>query len=152
MALGGTGAKWLVWDRCPTGGGTCATLANNLLPGSGVGYPVLQLYEVLGTGEMLGFIYNVATQSTLPQGIYLAMLALAGDFNHDSKVNAADLAILLGAWGISNSIEIDLSENGTVESADLGLLLGLWSGDLPLSLKLPCSGELCPLHQSHLPS
>ncbi|MFO0828125.1 MAG: hypothetical protein U0572_08240 [Phycisphaerales bacterium] len=49
----------------------------------------------------------------------------AADFDCDGVVGAADLGILLGAWGTSNPA-YDLSGNGTVGPEDLGLLLGAW--------------------------
>lgn len=53
--------------------------------------------------------------------------APVGDLNGDFHVNAADLGILLGAWGTANAAS-DLNHNGTVEAADLSLLLGAWTG------------------------
>jgi hypothetical protein len=46
------------------------------------------------------------------------------DLNGDGSVDAADLAILLGAWG---SRDADLDGNGTTDAADLAALLGAWS-------------------------
>jgi hypothetical protein len=40
-------------------------------------------------------------------------------------VNAADLATLLGQWGLSGSADLD--GNGTVGAADLTIMLGAWS-------------------------
>jgi hypothetical protein len=48
----------------------------------------------------------------------------AGDLNGDGHVDAADLAILLGAWGGSGPA--DLNNDGTVDAADLAILLGAW--------------------------
>ena len=50
-----------------------------------------------------------------------------GDLDNDCDVDAADLAILLGAWGASGS-PADLDGDGTVAAADLALLLGAWTG------------------------
>lgn len=55
---------------------------------------------------------------------------LLGDLNHDGAVNAADLAILLGAWGpcpAKRLCEADLDQDGDVGSADLAILLGAWT-------------------------
>lgn len=46
----------------------------------------------------------------------------------DGHVNAADLAILLGAWGACNDCTADLNCDGIVDAADLSLLLGAWTG------------------------
>ena len=47
------------------------------------------------------------------------------DLNGDGSVNAADLATLLGQWGLSGSADLD--GNGTVGAADLAIMLGAWS-------------------------
>ncbi|MFO0826944.1 MAG: M12 family metallo-peptidase [Phycisphaerales bacterium] len=49
------------------------------------------------------------------------------DLNHDGKVDGADLATLLGAWGTNGA---DLNGNGTTDAADLAVLLGAW-GNCP---------------------
>ena len=46
------------------------------------------------------------------------------DLDFDGVVGAADLALLLGAWGSSGPGDLDHS--GTVGAADLALLLGAW--------------------------
>jgi alpha-tubulin suppressor-like RCC1 family protein len=48
-----------------------------------------------------------------------------GDLDGDGQVNAADLAILLGAWGSAGPGDLD--GDGQVNAADLAILLGLWS-------------------------
>jgi V8-like Glu-specific endopeptidase len=48
-----------------------------------------------------------------------------GDLNGDGAVDAADLAILLGAWGQPGG-PANLDGNGGVNAADLGILLGAW--------------------------
>ncbi len=47
------------------------------------------------------------------------------DLNGDGSVNAADLAVLLGAWGSSGPG--DLNGDGVVNAADLASLLGAWT-------------------------
>ncbi|MDZ4756069.1 MAG: S8 family serine peptidase [Phycisphaerae bacterium] len=50
-----------------------------------------------------------------------------GDVNFDGSVGAADLSILLGAWGkCAGSCLADLDFDGMVGSADLAILLGAW--------------------------
>ncbi|MDZ4752968.1 MAG: hypothetical protein SGJ11_00545 [Phycisphaerae bacterium] len=56
---------------------------------------------------------------------------LVGDFNGDDKVNASDLAVLLGAWGACGQCgqcPADLNDDCVVNAADLALLLGAWTG------------------------
>ncbi|MBL9148366.1 MAG: hypothetical protein JNM94_06700 [Phycisphaerae bacterium] len=48
------------------------------------------------------------------------------DLNGSGTVDAADLGILLGAWGACGSCAADLDQSGTVDAADLGVLLGAW--------------------------
>lgn len=49
------------------------------------------------------------------------------DLNLDGDVGAADLAILLGAWGQADPIA-DLDGDGIVGASDLAILLGAWTG------------------------
>jgi hypothetical protein len=51
-----------------------------------------------------------------------------GDLNGDNKVDAADLAVLLGQWGTSGTA--DLNGTGVVEGGDLAILLGGWGNCL----------------------
>lgn len=55
--------------------------------------------------------------------------ACVGDLNSDGSVSAADLALLLGAWGTAGGAA-DLNGDGVVAASDLALLLGAW-GDCP---------------------
>ena len=47
------------------------------------------------------------------------------DVNGDGGVDAADLGLLIGAWGTSNAAA-DINDDGSVDAADLGLLIGRW--------------------------
>ncbi|MBL9150107.1 MAG: dockerin type I repeat-containing protein [Phycisphaerae bacterium] len=55
--------------------------------------------------------------------------APSADLNGDGAVDAADLAIVLGAWGPCGAgcCAADLDRSGNVDAADLGLLLGAWA-------------------------
>ena len=53
-------------------------------------------------------------------------LCFAADFNRDGRVDAADLAVLIGSWGEPGETDLDL--NGTTNSWDLALLLSQWGG------------------------
>lgn len=48
-----------------------------------------------------------------------------GDLNDDGIVNAADLAMLLAEWGISNGAA-DINGDGNVNAADLAIMLANW--------------------------
>lgn len=63
----------------------------------------------------------VATNSTFASG---DVCPCATDLDNDGVTDAADLAILLGAWG-SNGLP-DLNASGTTDAADLAILLGAW--------------------------
>ncbi len=53
-------------------------------------------------------------------------LACAGDLDHSGRVNTADLALLLGAWGPNPGHVADLNADDVVNAADLALLLAAW--------------------------
>jgi hypothetical protein len=48
------------------------------------------------------------------------------DLDGSNTVDAADLSILLGAWGATAGSASDLDGNGLVDAADLSILLGAW--------------------------
>jgi murein tripeptide amidase MpaA len=52
-----------------------------------------------------------------------------GDLDGDGDVDAADLAVLLGAWGPTGGAgsAADLDGDGDVDAADLAILLGAWT-------------------------
>ncbi len=53
----------------------------------------------------------------------------AADLNGDGAVNASDLALALGGWGVcSGPCAADLNGDGEVNASDLALLLGGWGG------------------------
>lgn len=52
---------------------------------------------------------------------------LQSDLDGDGDVDAADLGILLGDWGVAGG-PADLNGNGLVGPEDLGILLGDWTG------------------------
>jgi len=53
------------------------------------------------------------------------VLDCLADQNDDGVVDAADLALVLGAWGSSGDTG-DIDQNGTVDAADLAAVLGAW--------------------------
>lgn len=64
----------------------------------------------------LATTWAAALPSTLPP-------ACPADFNDDGTVDAADLSVLLGAWGGPGA---DLNGSGSTDAADLSVLLGAW--------------------------
>ncbi len=69
---------------------------------------------------------KAGAQTTMPVAIAWSIPKTTrfGDLNDDDAVDAADLAILLGAWGTSGPGDLDGS--GSVDAADLAILLGAW--------------------------
>ena len=54
-------------------------------------------------------------------------LACSADLDDSGAIDAADLAVLLGAWGDSGGgLSTDLNSDCTVDAADLAILLGIW--------------------------
>ena len=53
------------------------------------------------------------------------------DLNGDGAVNAADLSLLLGAWGTAGEHPADLNGDLLINAGDLALLLGAWDGCAP---------------------
>ena len=49
-----------------------------------------------------------------------------GDVNGDGLVDGADLAAVLGSWGLSGASTADCDQDGFVDGSDLAILLGDW--------------------------
>ena len=56
----------------------------------------------------------------------LTPLPCQADLNDDCVVNAADLALLLGAWGPGPGNPADFNDDDVVNAFDLAMLLGAW--------------------------
>ena len=52
---------------------------------------------------------------------------LPADLNLDGRVNAADLGLLIAAWGPCAGCVADINGDGVVNAADLGLLIASWT-------------------------
>ncbi len=111
--------------------------AQQLGLGLDTGQDVIRAYAAGGSGT--GTI--VATGASSPGGTAESARLLTiggtingtlprlGDLNGDGVVNAADLAILLGAWGPClqcSACPADLDGDCAVSAADLAILLGNW--------------------------
>lgn len=72
---------------------------------------------------------NAITLAAL-HGLQLATEINPADINGDGIVNAQDLAIILGSWGVCpeepSPCPADLNGDGVVNAQDLAILLGLW--------------------------
>ncbi len=142
---------WTKWSpRFPVAQGTAfhgadfnsSNVRVTFAPGSGstpFGIPKLaELRDINSRGWMVG----VTTVSSHPD--HRAVLVLPApcqaDLTDDGFVDAADLAMLLGAWGtcvggLSGYCTGDLDDDGAISAADLSLLLSAWTGSDPV----PCS-------------
>lgn len=65
-------------------------------------------------------------QSAVGDYAFTTSLRTVADLDGDCNVNAADLAMLLGAWGPCRGCAADLDSSGSVDAADLAILLGSW--------------------------
>lgn len=77
-------------------------------------------------------VYAVAPATTVGDAVDVVVAGgSAADLNGDGVVNAADLAILLGDWGVVDPCPpmapADFNGDCAVNAADLALLLGDWS-------------------------
>lgn len=114
-------------DGTPAWRGTSVTLGANP-----VGY---SRFEALSYGDHVVAVWqdtrngneDLFGDSLLPDGtLGVPATTLVGDLNGDGHVDAADLAIQLGAWGGPGLG--DVNGDGTVDALDLGILLGAWTG------------------------
>ncbi|MCP4833725.1 MAG: hypothetical protein GY895_03080 [Phycisphaera sp.] len=86
--------------------------------------------DASGIGDVVALTGNSALTGDPADG-FGALLGLGksvpcvGDINLDGIVNAADLGLLIGAWGNKGGAA-DLNGDGLVTAADLGLLIGGW--------------------------
>jgi glucose/arabinose dehydrogenase len=86
-----------------------------------------EMYLVLHiAGQIKKIVPSVAPPDADGDGIPDTCEPILGDLNGDGTVNAADLSILLAAWGTADPAA-DLDDDGVVGSADLTILLAAWS-------------------------
>ena len=93
------------------------------------GFPFWSLQKATTTGSHFRFseglaMYHIISGDT---AFYLVSppLPCPADLNASGAVDAADLSILLGAWGATGGAS-DLNGDGAVNAADLSILLGAW--------------------------
>jgi thermitase len=60
----------------------------------------------------------------LDAGAAVDAVPIPGDYDHDRKIDADDLSVLIGSWGTPAG---DLNGDGTTDSIDLAVLIGNWS-------------------------
>ena len=79
--------------------------------------------ELLGGGDAID-----ATLDLDRFRLELVAAETSPDLDGNGTVNGADLAVMLGAWGVCEGCPADLDGNGQVDGADLAALLGAWDG------------------------
>jgi hypothetical protein len=120
-----------VYSECPGNGGAilgCSDDAPGCALTSQVSFPII-------CGEQ----YRIRIGGYSGSGTGVLTLIEAGpcpspcpsDLDGDGAVGGADLAILLGAWGILGTHPADLNLDELVDGADLAILLGAWGPCLP---------------------
>lgn len=79
-------------------------------------------------GQPAQFVVVMAGASSVTSSWFPCTGHCVGDLNHDGMVDAADMGLLIGAWGTDGSIVegSDINGDGAVRAADLGLLIGAW--------------------------
>jgi hypothetical protein len=113
----------LLVDGVATLGGTLTT--SGFPSVSNQSFTILTAASVTGTFAQLSLPRGM-TVSYTPTSVILhgaPGLPCPADLSGDDTVDAADLAMLLGAWSTPSG---DLDGDGTTTAADLALLLGAW--------------------------
>jgi trimeric autotransporter adhesin len=100
------------------------------VPGAVQSLAVSEEWTTLFIGGLFGFVDDISSQNI---AAYVGCPpAIPGDLNGDGVIDAADLLILLEAWGACPSPEksecpADLNGNDVVDGGDLLILLSNWS-------------------------
>lgn len=103
------------------------TVSAQLALGAGM-YPIrLEFFE---NGGGAGFIVSWSAPGSSSQVIAPEFFFHGGgesraDLNHDGRIDAADLSMLLGMWGTANA-NADINLDGIVNAIDLSILLSGW--------------------------
>lgn len=88
-------------------------------------------WAILPTGERAWRVHghdatDLSLRPRLEVVVDLPSIDCDADLDGDGRVDAADLGLLIGAFGTTDSVA-DLDGSGTVDAADLGLLIGAWN-------------------------
>ena len=82
---------------------------------------------IIANGQGIVTFPDTFASNQLFEVILVPGAGCPADLDGDGTVDAADLAILLLAWGrVSPGTPADLNFDGVVSSADLGWLIGAW--------------------------
>lgn len=103
------------------------------ITGTGSGANVIALAQQLAAATNGEAFSSAKPSADIAEGIIDLVLGACSqvprcrlaDLDCNGAVNAIDLGILLGSWGVS-STPADIDCSGAVDAADLGILLGAW--------------------------
>ncbi len=84
----------------------------------------------VGLGDLTVFDLEIhqgqLLAATNTQGVFRFAMSNLVDLDGDRCIGAADLSILLGAWGSCTACAADFDGDGIVAATDLALLLSYW--------------------------
>jgi len=84
-----------------------------------------------GTANLLFSGQLLSVDFAIDLGLDLTAIEQASidpaDLNGDGRVDAADIGLLIAAWGPCDGCAADLDGNGLVDAGDLGLMIASWS-------------------------
>jgi hypothetical protein len=93
------------------------------------GTALLDLSDITAFGSRSAAIVEVhahaETGMALDVSAAVQMTTCPADLNGDAIVDAADLASLIGSWGLAN-VAADIDVSGAVDASDLAALIGAW--------------------------
>lgn len=135
----GTGIYWHVVTDGQSYGSVIGSLAGLFTPGSTDAHLTVTFigdtYRAYVNGTLVSTITTPAfdvgcvalydnSGQTFDNVVVFGESLCSSDLSCDLVVDAADLAILLGAWGQAGIGDLD--DSGVVDAADLAILLGAW--------------------------
>ena len=88
----------------------------------------VELSVLPGVGHSTPDLFTAMGAANWPfyRELFDGFVPAPGDLDGDGSIDAADLGVLLGAWG-SAQAAADLDGDGVVGAGDLAILLGGWS-------------------------
>ena len=117
-----TSSRWTIYPQSMLGDGDGDGDADGL---DLVQFDGCAARGVLTAGcEMFDFDGNSTLDESDRSALQVRIAHDACDLNHDGRVSAADLTVMLGSWG--GASEADIDGSGNVDALDLALLLAAW--------------------------
>jgi len=132
QSVEGPGLVGVAWLRQPESPMQFAWTPYNIGGADGEKFDRIELIDLDQDGDLDVVTTEERNNSTVIRGLGVVWyenptIELDGDVNRDGVTGAADLGILLAAWGETGvSLSSDLDNDGTVGAGDLGILLAAW--------------------------